>query len=449
MKHLHQIKQYFWGKDFNDFIERMVSKEIFRRILVYKSTPVQKGDQINRGSFGNIFLLESKNHAHTYVQKEMHSANNTSNSAKQEARISDIIGKEGAKARLHRRYRKGYPLDVRFSSPLVLSSNPTSIDMEYFERGDLTKPHLSLDIYDMFKQTSKIVKDIHTLGVIHGDIKPANLLLGNDDKIRITDFSTTTSEKYLDTDQILGAPLFLDLHRLREKKLQRKSVDLYATAVTVLSYGMSQDKFLREASKVTRNSSNPEEMSMALKKLYIKTAENIPDKQIGGILLKMLNHEYKSMDDVLKALHQNSTIQDKKELKRSLSYIEDVTTKSHILYYIKNRMYLIDEIQEHKKQKEIYEGASKDSRKLFHHKHQLLMKELEKVENTISEALVNACQSNKNPIEQFHIMKLAEKIRQGKFTKHYFILTESSINRQKVKKLSMDRHCSKNPFFNL
>ncbi|MFW6029048.1 MAG: protein kinase domain-containing protein [Halanaerobiales bacterium] len=74
------------------------------------------------------------------------------------------------------------------------------IEMEYFksrtlaeeiQENDGVKPRLFSDIYDMFFQVLDAIEFMHSLKLAHGDIKPDNILFGDDRQVKVTDFGTS------------------------------------------------------------------------------------------------------------------------------------------------------------------------------------------------------------------------------------------------------------------
>ncbi|MFW6030773.1 MAG: protein kinase domain-containing protein [Halanaerobiales bacterium] len=74
------------------------------------------------------------------------------------------------------------------------------IEMEYFKshtladeikRNDGVKPRLFSEIYKIFFQVLEAIQFMHSLKLCHGDIKPDNILLGDKNRVKVTDFGTS------------------------------------------------------------------------------------------------------------------------------------------------------------------------------------------------------------------------------------------------------------------
>lgn len=65
--------------------------------------------------------------------------------------------------------------------------------LEYMKCGDLyevtkEKPLGDEQVWDIFRQVIRGIKYLHDNNIVHGDIKPQNILLANNGCIKISDF---------------------------------------------------------------------------------------------------------------------------------------------------------------------------------------------------------------------------------------------------------------------
>lgn len=117
--------------------------------------------------------------------------------------------------------------------------NGVSLEVLLRERGPLPPA----EIVCLVVQAARALHAAHQQGVVHRDVKPANLLVASDGTLKITDFGVageTGIEAWEDVevDQYLwGTPAYLPPERLRGSPLDGRS-DLYSLAV-VLYLGLS------------------------------------------------------------------------------------------------------------------------------------------------------------------------------------------------------------------
>ncbi len=71
------------------------------------------------------------------------------------------------------------------------------------------EPRTAKQIVDVFVQAGRGVAAAHAAGLVHRDIKPANMLVGEDGRVRITDFGIAGSSDEGASDGVRGTPGFL------------------------------------------------------------------------------------------------------------------------------------------------------------------------------------------------------------------------------------------------
>ncbi len=116
------------------------------------------------------------------------------------------------------------------------------------------KGSLPLDIaLPLMIQCLEGLKNAHSKGVLHRDIKPDNLLVNSEGILKITDFGLAKPILQKDslvltsTGQILGTPAYMPLEQWRGERLNEQS-DIYALGVTF--FHLLSGKFPYEATTV-------------------------------------------------------------------------------------------------------------------------------------------------------------------------------------------------------
>jgi serine/threonine-protein kinase PpkA len=118
------------------------------------------------------------------------------------------------------------------------------IAMEYFERGDLrAEITAGLDqqrVVDIISQTAQALDAIHARGIVHRDVKPANIMLRPDGSVALADFGIAKSmleAEHMDLTQtrhgdVVGTPYYLSPEQVSGKPVTPQS-DLYSLGVTM------------------------------------------------------------------------------------------------------------------------------------------------------------------------------------------------------------------------
>ncbi|XP_014135347.1 interferon-induced, double-stranded RNA-activated protein kinase [Falco biarmicus] len=184
---------------------------------------------IGEGGFGNVFKATAKLDERTYAVKRVHFTKNVKREVKELARLDheNIV-----------RYYcswKGfdhvtYP-DSRQKSDEVLC---LFIQMEFCEQGTLDnwieKNRQDRKYHEMaqnkFLQILEGVKYIHSEGLIHRDLKPQNLFISREDKIKIGDFGLVTSAANETLTENRGTKSYMAPEQFGDS--YGKEVDIYA-----------------------------------------------------------------------------------------------------------------------------------------------------------------------------------------------------------------------------
>ncbi|MEO5576499.1 MAG: serine/threonine-protein kinase [Gaiellaceae bacterium] len=99
-------------------------------------------------------------------------------------------------------------------------------------------------------QAAAALDAAHSNGIVHRDVKPANLLLDNDDRVKVADFGVASAAdlgSFTEAGTVLGTAGYLAPEQARGEKATPAS-DLYALAIVAFELLTGQRPFERESS---------------------------------------------------------------------------------------------------------------------------------------------------------------------------------------------------------
>ncbi|NWQ70550.1 E2AK2 kinase, partial [Neopipo cinnamomea] len=187
-------------------------------------------EPIGEGGFGNVFKARSTCDKITYAIKRVKFTKYVLREAEGLARLTheNIV-------RYHWSW-KGY--DHITNSAASPNSDKTTlclfIQMEFCEQGTLEKwisenredQHYHEMAQNKFLQIMKGVEYIHSEKLIHRDLKPPNIFISHDDKIKIGDFGLVTSVAYETLTENTGTKSYMAPEQFGDR--YGKEVDIYA-----------------------------------------------------------------------------------------------------------------------------------------------------------------------------------------------------------------------------
>lgn len=116
-----------------------------------------------------------------------------------------------------------------------ISSNYLYIAMEYAQGGDLESSRKRLtrpvDILDIILKITNGLVVAHQHGIVHRDVKPANILFRDDDVPVLTDFGIAFQmdqcDEYDATDILIGSPVYMSPEQARGERVDERT-DIYS-----------------------------------------------------------------------------------------------------------------------------------------------------------------------------------------------------------------------------
>ena len=151
---------------------------------------------------------------------------------------------------IEERLRKEARLAGRLQHPNIVTIYDVGRDgddyfiaMEYVEGKSLTRYLVAPDDLPLpakiaiVRQTAEALAHAHERGVLHRDIKPGNILIARDGRVKVTDFgigrfTTATTSDLTRTGQMIGSPAYMSPEQVRGERLDGRS-DLFSLGVVL------------------------------------------------------------------------------------------------------------------------------------------------------------------------------------------------------------------------
>jgi serine/threonine protein kinase len=185
------------------------------------------------------------------------------------------------------------------------SEDNAYIAMEYFPRGSLTDllaGGLSArQALSLLAQAASALREIHSRGILHRDVKPANLMVRSDGSIALADFGIAKrlGEGFDRTrhGELYGTPYYISPEQIEGVRATAQS-DIYSLGI--IFYEMLTRERPFDAESVS------ELIALHIKAPRPKLPENLAEYQ--GLLDRMLavdpRARYKNADELLEAIDE-------------------------------------------------------------------------------------------------------------------------------------------------
>jgi serine/threonine protein kinase len=141
----------------------------------------------------------------------------------------------------------------------------------------------------------------HRAGIIHGDVKPSNIRITEDDKVKLVDFGVARfASQVSGSDRVLGTPAYLSPEQIEGRKQDSRS-DLFSLGVVLYEMITGVRPFsgnsLGEvcAQILTSNPTRPSKLNRAVPAAF--------DRILARCLAKNPDERYQSGNDLARALY--------------------------------------------------------------------------------------------------------------------------------------------------
>ena len=197
--------------------------------------------------------------------------------------------------------------------------------MEYVEGNSLTQiisKRKQLSISDVIYIGSRVANGLqaaHSNGLVHRDIKPGNILITSEGRVKVTDFGIVAiqneSSDITKTGSVLGTATYISPEQAKGEPVSTQS-DLYSLGIVLYELLIGAPPFEGDSpvSIATKHLTNKPEKLSGLRKDIPKGLENAVLK----LLNKNSNDRFRSAEDLRAVLIQQNSLVNKQETQESL-----------------------------------------------------------------------------------------------------------------------------------
>lgn len=171
---------------------------------------------LDSGCYGDIYLIHFNNQE--CILKKINLQKVELNEALNEVKIMQKIN---------------HPNIIKYYNHFI---NEESLDiiMEYASNGNIQNKYIyknisNKQIYLFLQQLINAIKYLHSLKIVHGDIKPSNLLLDKNNNLKIADFGCSKQINY-PINYLIGTPIYMSPELINHNQYYCKN-DIWAIGI--------------------------------------------------------------------------------------------------------------------------------------------------------------------------------------------------------------------------
>ena len=205
-----------------------------------------------------------------------------------------------------------HPYIVRLFCGINNAPRP-ALAMEFFESDTLKtlilqkSPLLVTHGVGMLRKVAEALKYVHSLNIVHKDIKPENILVNSAGEVRLIDFSLSEKINFFSrfkSRKLEGTPMYIAPEQI-QRKCPDSRTDIYSLGATFYEVFAGRNHIQANSDKAL--------LSQQIKGIVPKIRQsnkNVP-YQIDNIILRMLKknpaERYQSMGEMLFDLNKYTT----------------------------------------------------------------------------------------------------------------------------------------------
>ena len=234
------------------------------------------------------------------------------NSRNQIFALKQLSEKHSRESRKHKQFKREATLTQKLSHPHIIkvfdyidAKTQPFFTMEYFDSENLKyamwyapERVYKYEFY-VLRQVAEALLYLHAQGIIHKDIKPENVLISRDSKIRLIDFSLaqTKMDRMLQFGRrVEGTPLYMAPEQIQGLKCDERT-DIYAFGVMMYELLTKRPPFIGTTEKTILEKhikENPPPM-----RTFVKTISSDLDAFCAKMLAKRREDRFQDLTTVI------------------------------------------------------------------------------------------------------------------------------------------------------